>query len=58
VPVAGEAAFGKDDDLNLLRSRLAGKTLDGGQIRGLVAGGVLKLHGSNTDVAHGSLPFV
>src|SRR5436190_20011861 len=52
MPVAGNAAFRENDDLDLLRGSSRNEPLDCRQVRRLVASGMLKLNGSDANVAH------
>ena len=51
-PIAGQAALGEDEDLDALSFGIAGEALDLGEIGGLIAGGVFKLHRCYADVGH------
>ena len=55
MPIAADAAFGENDDLGPLLSRLPREALDRRQVGGFIAGGMLKLHGGNPNITHGSL---
>src|SRR5690348_2065957 len=55
MPITGDAAFRKDEDLYLLLSGLFYKPLNRLEVRLLLAGPMLKLNRSNANVLHGIL---
>ena len=53
MPIAGDAHLRKGEDPHAPLGRFADKSLDDGEVMGLVIGAVLELHAAATKLGHG-----